>query len=116
MQRRLVALIGQRGVCARHVLNAQAVVAKYGVRFGSIQRRVLHTRLACGIGDFLGAQLGLQIHVHGVRRLFGSRIQVHVSQVRVAVVAHGFGDAGEGAERVAVEHRVQAYAFVYGGQ
>ena len=116
MQRRLVALVGQCGVSLRHVLEGQAVVAEHGERVGTIQRRIVNAGLPCGFGDFLRAELGLQIHVHGVRGLFRRRVQVHVSQILAAVVAHRFGDARERPVRVAVEVRVEADAFVDGGQ
>ncbi len=116
MQRRLVALVGDCRVPSGHVLQAQAVVAEYGERVGSIQRFVLDAGLVRGLRDFLGPQFGLQVHIHGVRGLLGRRIQVDVSEILAAVVAHGLRDAGEGAVGVAVEIGVEAHAGVDGGQ
>ena len=116
VQGRLVALIGECGVCRGHVLDGERVVAEHGEWFGTVERSAFHTSRASGFGDFLRAEFGLQVHEHGVRRQCRGPVQVDVAVVLVAEVAYRAGDAGEGAVGVAVEHGVQTHAFLHRGE
>ena len=113
VQGRLFSLVGERGICAGHIFHRERVVTEHGERFGTVERCAFHACGAGGFRDLLRAELGLQIHEHGVRRHGRRTVQVDVTVVLIAEVAHGAGDAGESAIRVAVEHGVEAYALLH---
>ena len=113
---RTVALVGDGGVHARHILGGQRVVAQNREGVGAVQRVAFGARLLGYLGDALGAELGLHIHIDGVQRLRRGRVQVHVAVAHIAEVADRVGDAVELARRVAVEYGVQVHALLDGAQ